>query len=538
MLPCHRMVLALGCLSLLNACGQAAPSAACETRGAPDAYEPPCNPHVADSAYPTAHLNNYAQDSTPLRGPEPGQPIAVHNHPTYLVPIAAIFSPAYPDGSHAVWMPAISITQNSLLYKVDYRDGRIIDVYSRLLDEGSLPPYEDAISRVYGFLDRYSRMYRTSGQRLEVLGDALPGQLDSPIALQAIWQLPETALCRSTDYAVGMTMLYDGRAAVSTAQGMILVLPRGFSAERIETIDAPQLLHSINGSACGDASIADEALERISNNLASDETGAIYVTTDRAQYRFDASESQLKLRWRAVYQTGNGGGGARLDSGSGSSPTLMGTSHDRDRFVVITDGAPLMNLVLFWRDEIPVDWTPIAPGKDRRIACEYPVTFGDPARETSQSEQSVVVRGYAAFVPNNELRNAALLGLLPEFGSVQMGVAGLITQFPAFAPRGLERIDWDAQARSCRTHWVNREVSIPNAVPYLSIGSRLVYGLAQRNGIWGLEALDFDSGNSKLWIPAGVQPTANAFYSALTIGPDGDVWAGGINGYTIYRQAP
>ena len=60
----------------------------------------------------------------------------------------------------------------------------------------------------------------------------------------------------------------------------------------------------------------------------------------------------------------------RLGPGSGSTPSLMGTKADDDRFVVITDGQALMHLVLFWRDEVPDDWEPIAPGKDPRIACE------------------------------------------------------------------------------------------------------------------------------------------------------------------------
>ena len=54
-------------------------------------------------------------------------------------------------------------------------------------------------------------------------------------------------------------------------------------------------------------------------------------------HRLQWDGSELSLRWSAVYETGEGGG-VRLGDGSGSTPDVMGTSRDEDRFVVITDG--------------------------------------------------------------------------------------------------------------------------------------------------------------------------------------------------------
>ena len=39
---------------------------------------------------------------------------------------------------------------------------------------------------------------------------------------------------------------------------------------------------------------------------------------------------------------------------------------DEDRFVVITDGDELMNLTLFWREDIPEDWQQL-PGTPSRL---------------------------------------------------------------------------------------------------------------------------------------------------------------------------
>ncbi|MBW2225496.1 MAG: hypothetical protein JRF54_15120 [Deltaproteobacteria bacterium] len=127
--------------------------------------------------------------------------------------------------------------------------------------------------------------------------------------------------------------------------------------------------------------------------MAVDENGGIYVVTSAAMYRFNWDGSALTLGWRAEYEVAEEvPSPIRLGPGSGSTPSLMGTNADDDRFVVITDGQALMNLVLFWRDEVPADWEPIAPGKDPRIACEIPVDFGTGATEAI-SEQSVAVRG-------------------------------------------------------------------------------------------------------------------------------------------------
>ena len=92
----------------------------------------------------------------------------------------------------------------------------------------------------------------------------------------------------------------------------------------------------------------------------------------------------------------------KFDSGTGSTPTLMGFGADADKLVVITDGAKRMNLVAFWRDQIPDDFVQKLGTASRRIAGQISVNCGLPqTTEWIQSEQSVVVSGYGAFVVNN-----------------------------------------------------------------------------------------------------------------------------------------
>jgi hypothetical protein len=185
----------------------------------------------------------------------------------------------------------------------------------------------------------------------------------------------------------------------------------------------------------------------------------------------------------------------------------MGMSDQRDRFVVITDQQPLRNLVVMWRDEIPTDWQPIAPGRDPRIACEIPADFGD-ARAKSTTEQSVAVAGYSSIVVDNRLQHDEKYAQMSRYARVfQAGLAG---GDPNEAPRGAARIDWDPQTRTCRTVWGNPTASFPNGIPMISRGSDLVLGnslevAADGTHEFGVRALDFATGEAKWFVPGSHQ---------------------------------
>ncbi|NQX89261.1 MAG: hypothetical protein HRT77_11415 [Halioglobus sp.] len=53
--------------------------------------------------------------------------------------------------------------------------------------------------------------------------------------------------------------------------------------------------------------------------------------------------------------------------GTGATPSVMGFGEE-DRFVAITDGEELINMVLFWREAMPEDWVPSQEAPNRRIA--------------------------------------------------------------------------------------------------------------------------------------------------------------------------
>jgi len=101
----------------------------------------------------------------------------------------------------------------------------------------------------------------------------------------------------------------------------------------------------------------------------------------------------------------------------------------------------------------------------------------------------------------------------------------------------------------------------PNAIPTMSYAAGLIYATGQREGQWGLEAIDFETGESVFFVEArqkrcpisalqqytplwmrwiiGLTRTLNAscensFYAATEIGPDSSIYSGTTLGASKY----
>ncbi|HSE07337.1 MAG TPA: hypothetical protein VLB29_01615 [Nocardioidaceae bacterium] len=503
-----------------------ASSATCTTPRSPDGHEPPCNPALAQSPWAAAHRNSYAQASSPMVGPRPQDRVEVQQIrlvPDGVgVPVVHEVSERYPDGRRVVWASVISTPENQGVFKVDERTGQVIDFLAE--PSGRL---SSSSSGAYSVLDRDGHLIVAHQQSLDVYGDAVPGRRTSRIKKLRSLDLGRV-LCREDDRIVGITMLYDGMVAFATELGVVGVVPR--QPRRMRPANLRTL--SQNGAACADTGVDRSELEQVSNSIAADERGGIYVVTSKAQYKYRWNGQRLRRTWRAAYETGGVQGGARLGAGSGSTPSLMGTRRGDDKFVVVTDGRRLMRLVLMWRDKIPADWKPIAKGKDRRIACEVPVRFGDPEREESVSEQSVLVRGNSVVLVDNTHALDPAYAAAPE----QVRPFSVIAdQAEPNAPHGIERIDWRPRSRTCRVRWANPEVSMPNGIPTMSVRSGLIYDVGLHDGVWGLSGVDFRTGKERLFVPSSAEPFENSFFAASQIGPRGAVWTGNLHGLTVFR---
>lgn len=517
-------------------------------------HEPLCSNGFADATWPGSHRGSYAQGSSVLPGPS----VAEGARSEHLVlegpgvPVVTSFSAPYEDGGRAVWSTVTGT--DAAIMKVDHETFEIIDWYVPSEREENPPTFTLGLSGAYTGIDAKNRFVVGRTRFVSLFSDEVEGDRFSPIALTKRIFMPDEVFCHEDDVIAGMSLTYDGSLAFATELGNLFVISPDADPDNLGDIPVVSA-----NEGCGTTDPAD--LEVVSNSIAADESGGIYLLTSAAMYRFDWDGSTLTRAWRAAYESADEAPSPiRLGPGSGSTPSLMGTRADDDRFVVITDGQALMNLVLFWRDEIPEGWEPIAPGKDPRIACEVPVDFGTGVTEAI-SEQSVAVRGYAAVVVNDLLTDPTINPpSMLDLGAVAQNlVSALEGGIAEKAPFGVERIDWDPQTRACSTIWANAEVSIPNGIPSISEASGLVYGAGQRDGQWGLEGLDFETGESRLWIPAGPgdcpqeylsiaallpgvseilaqvpDSCENSVYAATTVGPDGMVYQGTLNGMTRY----
>lgn len=456
-----------------------------------DGNEPAPFPYVADSAWPMSHRNPYCQASSPYAGPEEG-PLCVNFLSGDPVLITMAISAPYSDGRRVVWG-----NSSNAVFKMD-PEGSIISFIEEL-DKGNALEVDTAISGAYTLIDSEGIFYAPDLTGIIAYGDKIPGDPDSAIEIKRTYQIPGAQLHGADDVIVGLNMTYDGMLAIATSMGTVGVISRDFSS-------ASYLYLGEN--------------EEISNSIACDENNKIYVVTSERMYAVKWTGSLLTTDesaggWSAEYETGDGESGIRLGKGSGSTPTLMGTG-SQDKFIVVTDGQDLMHLVLFWRDEIPADWTQISGTKDRRIAAQVPVTFGDPSATASLSEQSVCVRGYGALVVNNQMGK--------DFGGQAINV--LMSGNADIAPYGAEKFEWNAATRQFPSAWVNKTISLPNGIPTMSSTTNLIYDIGQRNSQWTMEALDWNTGESVFYQLLGSNPQFNSAYAATEIGHSGGLYTG------------
>jgi len=264
--------------------------------------------------------------------------------------------------------------------------------------------------------------------------------------------------------------------------------------------------------------------EYVTNSIAVDEKNGIYV----ASCSLVGSSLMRKLVWTGTTLSANESDGAwsspydssgtelppmiKWGNGTGSTPTLMGFGNDPDKLVVITDGAKQMKLVAFWRDAIPDGFVQIPGTASRRIAGQIKVTCGfSPLPEWIQSEQSVIVYGYGAFVVNN----------IPQSVSSDLRGANKILTVSLMGPAyttsyGAERFQWNPSSHEWTSVWARSDVSSTSMIPVHSQSGNmaLINGYRPQNG-WEVLGLDWNSGNIVHQTIFGNKNFGNGAYAVL-----------------------
>ena len=305
---------------------------------------------------------------------------------------------------------------------------------------------------------------------------------------------------------VGLAMTYDGHLVVATTKS-VSVINRDLSGEPSQVYFAKD--------------------ETVSNSVAVDERGGIYVASDQLMRKLvwtgtKLSDDSADGAWAAPYDTGQQPPSVKFGGGTGSTPTLMGFGNDVDQLVVITDGSDQMKLVAFWRDLIPEDAVPLPAAKSIRIADQIPVTAGlSPLPPFIQSEQSVVVNNYGAFVVNN---------IRPQ-GDPDRLVDVLAGGPVLDPPRGMQRFEWDPATNRFQSVWARGDVVATSMVPAASSVSDMVMvnGYTKPDG-WEVTGLDWGSGETVQRVIFGQDNLGNGAYALIQYAPNGDLLFNGVGG--------
>jgi hypothetical protein len=501
--------------------------------GASAGTPPPRNPFLADSSNSIGHGDPAQQDSVPQPGPDdPGPRLGrrdidyAHVGPAHF---GANTSGRYPDGRRVMWSNGLD-----RIVKIDHDSFEVlatyeipgVKYYGEARADASIAKFDASndgffaflngarevlklrdLSGVYTLLDADHVYYigdKDGG--ITAYADADPRDPASPIVKKRSFQLPEGV----TGLMIGMNMTFDGWLVTVTEHGYVVAVEREFSEYRV--------LRMKHSEGAEDKATGRSGYGWVRNGFAIDERGGIYIVSQEHMHKVvwtgeKLSSDESDGAWTARYLNGWG-------HGSGATPSLMGFG-DEDRFVVITDGQPLMNVTLFWRDAIPAGWQALEGAPDRRIAGMLPANMGNPELETIQSEQSVVVAGHGALVVNNIPRG------VPWY--VPRRLEGVFISYlgsnPCHQPFGVQKFQWNSAEQRFEEGWVNREISSPSCVPIVSRGNDRIYLIGARDDRWTLEALDWHDGQSVFHSVIGGQ-RYNPLYSGTLIDEAGRIHYG------------
>ncbi len=346
----------------------------------------------------------------------------------------------------------------------------------------SLNPFQDFSGGGYFYLDNHDRaVVPTTDGHLDVISE--------------------------TDGAGGpgfhLERSYDLSAAVPASDKITSVLP-DFSG-RVWFVSFGGVVGTVEPAAGRVQARATG--EEIENSFAVDETGGVFIVSDHAMYRFDATRTGGPgVTWRERYANSGLHKPGQVDAGSGTTPTVMG----RD-YVAITDNADPMDVVVYRRARRV---------SGSRLVCTQPVF----ARGASATDNSLIGTDSSMVVENNY-----------GYSGPTATMNGRTT-----AP-GIERVDLNAGGRGCHRVWHSNEIA-PTVVPKLSLGAGLVYAYTKPprsdgNDAWYLTALSFRSGRKAYRRLAGTGLGYNNNYAPITLGPDGSAYVGALGGLVRIADA-
>ena len=495
----------------------------------------PRNSYLASATYSITHIDPAQSDTFPYPTPkgtfriDPRQMPRVAGGPINIMTMAST-SPdhmwitssggvRYVDvsgnGFTAVAQldtPGITLVpQESLDRVLDQTFTEIGQIEAAVRDDWGLD-WMRVVNGVYGLVNRDNHMYYVT-QHSEILVIGLT-DTDNPAAGLTVlkrldftpWLGQGKGINGTPENIVGVTITYDGKLIVLSSNAVFALDP-SLDGEPQQVRFGPH--------------------EVVSNSMSIDDKGGIYVASDSQMHKVvwtgDAlSNDPADGAWSTAYDFGHEPPSVKFGVGTGSTPTLMGFGEDTDKLVVITDGSDRMKLVAFWRNDIPEGFVAKPGTASDRIADQIQVTAGhSPPPEFIQSEQSVVVNGYGAFVVNN---------IRPDGAKDRL--VDVLAGGPVFhPPRGMQRFEWDPTAHVWSSVWERGDVVSTSMVPAASSESGTVFvnGYTEADG-WEVTGLDWDTGETVQRVIFGHDNLGNGAYAIIQFAPNGDLLFNSVGG--------
>jgi len=152
----------------------------------------------------------------------------------------------------------------------------------------------------------------------------------APVRLRDEWRKPAYV----PGVFVGANLTFDGRIAMVTDCGWIVLVERDFSSFLAAAMVGAEDAEGHNAAMTGNGFRSGSG-EWVRNSLSVDEHGGIYVASVGHMHKVIWTGTELSTdladgAWTEPYSNS-------LGAGTGATPSLMGFD-DEDRFVVITDG--------------------------------------------------------------------------------------------------------------------------------------------------------------------------------------------------------
>ena len=505
---------------------------------------PTPNPYLSSSLYAITHFDSSQSDSTPYGPPSGVFTIDAATRPICYGGPVNIITLASTDPNY-MWQ--VGTDRVSYVRKGSGQWTRVAK-YEALADAtgNALPAIPDNNFRAFGestavgmntaSMDTYlKRLFGANYDKRFGSGSYVLVDKDNVLYTNYGDTLYGFALSDPDNPSAGITARYKMENMVATIQGADPAPPPGTRLFGLSmTYDGHLIVTFSNGVAVidRDLNVASKSFYRfanteyVSNSIAVDEKNGIYVASGGSSIASVGvmrklvwtgtalSDSEIDGAWSSPYDSSE----AELPpiikfgNGTGATPTLMGFGNDADKLVVITDGAKQMKLVAFWRDKVPEGFVQKPGTASRRIAGQIQVTCGFATLpEWIQSEQSVVVSGYGAFVVNN----------IPQTVDTAIRSANRILAVSLMGPAyptsyGAERFQWDSSTHEWVSAWARSDVSSTSMIPVHSRSGNLavINGYRPSYG-WEVLGLDWSTGNTIHQTIFGNKNSGNGAYAIL-----------------------